>query len=73
MKWPSKVTPYKKSTLSLFPYFLNEIKKCDITPNDLFKKTKKKVNDIREFVEILECLFALNKIELKGDKIHYVD
>lgn len=73
MIWPSKVTAFSDSTLSLFPIFLEEIIKEDQTPNDLFKKTKKKVKDIREFVEILECLYALNKIELKGDKIHYVD
>lgn len=73
MIWPSKVTKYSESTLSLFPVFLNELNKVDLSPNDLFKKTKKKVKDIREFVEVLECLYALNKIELKGEKIHYVD
>lgn len=73
MKWPSKVTPYKKSTLTLFPVLLSEIQKSDISPSELFKKTKKKVKDIRQFTEILDCLYALNKIELKGDLIHYVD
>ncbi len=73
MKWPSKVTTYKKSTLILFPVLLSEIQKNDISPSELFRKTKKKVKDIREFTEILDCLYALNKIELKGDLIHYVD
>ena len=74
MKIPSKVTPYKNSSLSLFPIILEKIEKQDMSPKDLYSKMKDKektFQDISEFVEILDCLFALGKIELRGDLLHY--
>lgn len=47
MKFPSKVTSYKESSLALFPVIL-------------------------KYLEILDCLYALNKIELEGGVLHYV-
>lgn len=73
MKFPSKVTSYKESSLALFPAILNHLEKKDMTPSELYKKTKKKVAGIQEFLEILDCLYALNKIELEGGVLHYVD
>jgi len=74
MRLPSKVTPFMDSTLSIFPLLLNEIKKENITPMVLFGKVKNKVNGISSFLIALDCLFALNKIELieKTGVISYV-
>ncbi|MGN1356342.1 MAG: ABC-three component system middle component 7 [Succinivibrionaceae bacterium] len=73
MKIPSKVTSYKESTISKFPIVLAILKKSDMTPADLYIKVKKnKIQDITEFVEVLECLYVLNKIELQEGNLHYV-
>lgn len=73
MKFPNKVIPYKESTIAKFPTVLSELEKGDMTPNSLYNKMKKnKVESISEFVEILDCLYALNKIEFRGELIHYV-
>ncbi len=72
MKFPSKVTSYKESSVFLFPVVLKQLEEKDLTPSELYKKMKKKVSGIQEFIEILDCLYALNKIELVGEVLHYV-
>lgn len=72
MKFPSKVTPYKESVIAKFPVVLSKLEKKDMTPAELYKSMKSRIMDIREFMDIMDCLYALNKIELKGDEIHYV-
>lgn len=72
MKFPSKVTTYKESTISLFPVILTYLEKRDMMPSELYKKMKNKVSGIQEFIEILDSLYALNKIELIGEVLHYV-
>ena len=73
MKFPSKVTPYKESIISYFPVVLQHLEKKDMTPAELYKKMKNKVPDLTEFMGILDCLYALNKIELTEGVLHYVD
>lgn len=43
-----------------------------MTSSELYKKTRGKMSGIQEFLEILDCLYALNKIELEGGVLHYV-
>lgn len=72
MKFPSKVTSYKESTIAIFPIVLSQLEKKDMTPSELYKKMKNKVSGVQEFIEILDSLYALNKIELDGEVLHYV-
>lgn len=69
MRFPSKVTPYKDSVMSKFPIILKELKSSDLSPTELYSLVKKKVSDIAEFLDILSCLFALNKIEMLGQEV----
>ena len=71
MKFPSKVTPYKASILAKFPAVLSGLETEDV----LYRKVKSKVADVGEFLEILDCLFALGKIELNEEEgvLRYVD
>ena len=73
MKVPSKVTPYRESIIAKFPIVLSQLEKKDMTPNELYAKMiKSKIKDIREFVEVLDCLYAMNKIEIREEMLHYV-
>lgn len=73
MKLPSKVTPYKESTIAKFPVVLELLEKNDMTPQELYAKVRKsKIKDISEFVEVLDCLYAMNKIEINEEVLHYV-
>ena len=75
MRFPSKVTPYKESVLAKFPIVLSTLEGTEMNPLDLYKKVKSKVEDVGEFLEILDCLFALGAIELIDERnmLRYVD
>lgn len=74
MKLPNKVITYKSSTIAKFPIVLSALREQSLTPNGLYKKVKSKVEDVGEFIEILDCLYALRKIELVEHLgvLHYV-
>ena len=73
MKFPSKVTPYKESSIARFPIILKLLEKSDMSPIEMYSSVKKsKIKDIVEFVDILDCLFAMGTIEVRGELLHYV-
>lgn len=74
MKLPSKVTPIKRSIIAKFIPVLIELQKGDMSPSQLYKKTKSKFQNLAEFLEVLDCLFLLGKIVLLEEKevLHYV-
>lgn len=73
MKLPNKVVSYKISTIPKFIIILEELKSRDLRPHELYYIVKKKVNDIKEYIEIIEALYVLDKIELTSEgELHYV-
>lgn len=72
MKFPSKVTPYKDSTLARLPIILKHLKNKDYTVLSLFIEVKKNMN-IKEYIDSLDCLFASRKITLNEGVLHYAD
>ena len=74
MRLPSKVTPYKDSILAKFPIVLAALQTKNLTPSELYKKVKGKIDGVVELVERLDCLYAVGKIELLyGEVLHYVE
>jgi len=74
MKFPNKVIPYRNSILSKFPLVLKELETQDYSVLDLYKKLEKKLDDLSEYMDVLDCLYYLGSIELLpgGVKLHYV-
>lgn len=74
MKLPSKITSYKESVLSKFTPILNILENEDVAVLPLYSVTKNQFTDIEEYMDTLDCLFALGKIVLKEERgvIHYV-
>lgn len=72
MKLPNKFITYKESIISKFPIVLNELKDYDLSITDLYKKIRKKIDGVQEYLDILDCLYALNKITLIEEVVHYV-
>ena len=69
MVLPGKNAVYKDSVISKFPIILSilcEEKFCKII--DLQNRTKDQFFSISEFVQTLDCLYALGKIELSEKK-----
>lgn len=73
MRFPSKVTTFNESIIAKFPLVLKELENYNLSPSDLYSRIKKKINGIQEFVEIIVCLYSLNKIEFTdGEVLRYV-
>lgn len=73
MRLPNKVISYNESIISKFPIILNLLKSKDYKVMELYEKLKANL-DIECFIETLDCLFALGKIEIdyNARRIHYV-
>ena len=74
MRLPNKVTSYSNSIIALFPGILEALSQQDMSPKELFEKTKSRKYDMADFLSALDCLFALGEIELdeEGRLLHYV-
>ncbi len=74
MKLPSKITSYKESVLSKFSPILDVLQNGDIGVFSLYETTEKFFYNIEEFIDTLDCLFALHKIIYDAERgvLHYV-
>lgn len=72
MRLPSKFISFKESILPKFIGILTKLQENDMTVLELYKRFKGQVENIDEFIEILDCLYALGKISYNGEVLHYV-
>lgn len=62
MKLPNKIISYKESVLSRFPLVLSVLSENPVGVYDLFELTKDSFTDIEEYMDTIECLYALKKV-----------
>lgn len=73
MKLPNKTIAYKESTLIRLPVILKKVSKKELGVYDLYTEVASSFPEITDFIDTLDCLFALGKIELcEGGIIRYV-
>lgn len=65
---PNKTIPYSDSVIARFPIILDALKNSNQNIHSLYKKNKKKFLNIQNYIETLDCLFALNRIEFDETK-----
>lgn len=70
MNLPDKVTCYNESVISLFPEILKIVRHKQITANELYSIIK--VKNIVDFIDALETLYALRKLDMKNGVLYYV-
>ena len=63
MKFPNKITSYNESIISKFPKVLSLLDNKNLSPKNIYEKMTSNVYDIGEFIEIIDCLYILNKIQ----------
>ena len=63
MLLPNKLFSYNQSILSKLPKFLEELN-TPKSPKDLYQCTQYAISSPMEFMEVLDCLYALNKIDI---------
>ena len=64
MRLPSKVNSFSESVVALFTPILEKLEKRDMTPHELLAATRTKVSEISIFLDALDCLYKLGKIEI---------
>ena len=74
MLLPSKNTSFSDSIIAKFSIVLSGLMHSDMTASELFRNAKDATEDIGEFIKILDCLYALGKLELNAETryLHYV-
>lgn len=72
MKFPNKITPYNKSVLPKLPPILKLLKDKDYTVTTLYESLSGKMT-INEYIDALDCLYALGKISMQKEVLHYVE
>jgi len=74
MKLPNKVITYNESIISKFPLVLNLLKTNNCSISVLYSKVKNKIESIDEFLDILDSLFALGRIDFNEEtrRLYYV-
>lgn len=68
MLLPNKLFSYEESILSRFPIVLSMLKEKPMDIRQLYKKLRDYVESVNDFIEILDCLYALGKVELDGEE-----
>ena len=72
MKFPNKVTPYNKSILPKLPILLTFLREKDYTVTTLYDNVKEKMS-VNEYIDALDCLYALGNITMNKEVLHYVE
>ena len=74
MRLPSKVFTYEESVISKFPVVLTHLLNESLSPRELYVVLEGKTEDISEFLVLLDCLYALGKIDYENEtgKLRYV-
>lgn len=74
MRFPSKVTAFNDSVVAKFPIVLEILERNDMPVFELYRIFTRITEDISEFIAILDCLYALGKLELDRETrcLHYV-
>ena len=68
MLLPNKIIRYEESVISKFPIVLQKLTdRKSMRPTELFKSCKANFSGVNVFLQTLDCLYAMNKIELNNN------
>ena len=68
MLFPNKLITYRESVISKFPYVLQLLQEDPMPASELYKTLSGSLTGISEFMDVLDCLFALNRIEFDEEE-----
>jgi len=75
MLLPNKVVTFSESVISRFSLILALLEQKDISPKVLYDAVKTNFKDVGDFLEVLDSLYALGKINYNKEQgvLNYVD
>lgn len=63
MRLPNKITTFNESVLSKFSLILRSVENNNIPVLELYNSVKAEIEDVDTFLEVLDCLYVLGKID----------
>lgn len=66
MLLPNKLFSYNQTVLSKLPIFMSSLDSSK-TPKELYKNLQNSINSPMEFIDVLDCLYALSKIDIDDE------
>lgn len=63
MRLPNKINRLNESIISKYPVILRVLEQGDLSVSALYNAVRNKTDDVGDFMEIIDCLYALGKIE----------
>ena len=72
MKFPNKVTSFNQSVLSKLVPIIQILQEKDYTVYTLYNSLKVKMT-VNEYIDALDCLYALVVVTLNKGVLHYVN
>lgn len=63
MLLPNKLFSYNESILCKLPVVLRELERKPYSVHELYKLVARKMSGVSEYIEVLDCLYALGKIK----------
>jgi hypothetical protein len=63
MQLPNKLFTYSESILSKLPIILKALEKEPLSVSSLYIKLQNQIPSINEYIEILDALYSLNRVE----------
>ncbi len=63
MRLPNKLYSYEESIFPIFILVLREVEKKPYKVIDLYKKIQSQISCIDEYIETLDCMYAMGLIE----------
>ena len=75
MLFPNKLFTYSESVISKLPIILIELQRESISAVELYKRVADRLTGVSEYLDALDCLYALRKIEFDEEEgvLRYVD
>lgn len=67
MRLPNKVNDFNNSIISRFPVILSSLEHQDMRVAELYQRVRNKTDDVGDFIEALDCLYALGKIHYNAE------
>jgi len=68
MLLPNKLFSFDESILSQFPMVLATLQESPMSVSGLYLKVKNRIVSVNDYIEILDCLFALGKIDYDDEE-----
>lgn len=68
MLFPNKLFTFSESIISKFPAVLEKLENRDYKVTELYLELNAKMSGISEYLDVLDCLYALGVIEYDREK-----